>query len=546
MSALPEEHYQDDDGDELDVNSVGGAIMSYADTYRNIFLMILEMIQNAMDANATAIWVVINRKKRYISVRDNGDGVDREDFRLALKSIGKSVKDKKAGKLGQFGRGLITPLGKCEKFTFTSQKKGAPGAQMPYLRWTFVSDEIANSQAAPKIVPEEVDLFFDRKSKTKAKNAVPWRTAVEIFNFTKDRTKSRVDINELATEAVNKYRDKMLENDVRLFIREEKTDGRAVQKEIKAKLYDGEPLKAVKLESPEGFTKFDIYLSRRSGKSYNGQGLSFSRVGDPFSLTLDAVLGGPLSADIPSEMVKALQSGVFEGKIVSNHLDVHPSREHFEENDGLVAFILKFIEWFETTGQGHYEDNASSLESERFQKNAKTVIDGIKKLIESSGFASLLPNAPIKKSQGVGPFIKDPEGPDVADVGGTDRNPNPKPRKKPTKPGNNPPGDPDGRHGDGDLPTPGRFTGFTFEDSTEGGSWIWRFHAKKTNVIQVNIEHMSYSMCNDKGDKAIQEFMAQIFFHAVNLFNCENEDERLLLELYGENLLSLQAYHISS
>ena len=53
-----------------------------------------------------------------IAIRDDGDGVGQEEFDEALQQVCHSQKTH--GKLGRFGIGLISPLDKCERSTFTS------------------------------------------------------------------------------------------------------------------------------------------------------------------------------------------------------------------------------------------------------------------------------------------------------------------------------------------------------------------------------------------------------------------------------------------
>src|SRR3989344_3717360 len=99
----------------------GRALLHLAGMYPTLLEVILELVQNALDkdVNATRIWIAINYQTRYLSVRDNGAGSSINRFNLALASVAEPGR-KGEGSLGQFGIGLISPLGKCNRFTFIS------------------------------------------------------------------------------------------------------------------------------------------------------------------------------------------------------------------------------------------------------------------------------------------------------------------------------------------------------------------------------------------------------------------------------------------
>ncbi len=123
----------------------GKILVRLANEYPFVLLVILENVQNALDANARNVSVRINQKTSCITVRDDGDGVSVSGFQEALQSVCESAKSR--GKLGQFGIGLISPLGKCERFTFTS----SPRDKDEFREWTFNTAEIEASKDMPNI-----------------------------------------------------------------------------------------------------------------------------------------------------------------------------------------------------------------------------------------------------------------------------------------------------------------------------------------------------------------------------------------------------------
>src|SRR5437762_1001324 len=94
---------------------MGSTMLHLSGKYPTLLEVLLETIQNCIDKNSRDIWVTINQKSRNLTIRDDGDGVSGEEFNKALDQIGMTMKKESA--LGRFGLGLVSPVGKCEKFT---------------------------------------------------------------------------------------------------------------------------------------------------------------------------------------------------------------------------------------------------------------------------------------------------------------------------------------------------------------------------------------------------------------------------------------------
>ena len=457
---------------------------------------------------------------------------------------------KGVGALGKWGIGLIAPLGKCDSFTFTSQKKNSSGGTPnPYYRWTFVTADIEKSVDALELFADKVDLKFSRSSKSKAKNGVSWRTAVEIHNFSKDSKISKLNIHDLAEEAASSFRDKMLNSSAEqqpvIHFREERVDGSVYREKAEAQLFQGEPLDEVELRDEVGFAKFEMYLSKRKGTEFVGTGVGIHQGSDPFAVPVSNFIKA-VGDELPHEVATALKSGVFEGKIMCNHIELEPERTHFKENDGLTAFILKLIEWYEAVGQDYYESNSEALESERFRKNAEQTLDVLKKLLnepEMRRYSSILNN--FIKNKGIGGTVHDPEGDEVENSGGTDRNLNPEPRPPYCGTGGGSSGG-GTRHGTGKKPAIVSEVGLTFADTNEGKA-PWYFE-EETATIFVNVAHHFYSMLYDHryADKAIRDYQKQIFFHVLAILEHEDPDGRAAAEMTLESVLRSYVVDITS
>src|SRR3989344_1995365 len=99
----------------------GSAFALIAERAEDLMAAMSESVQNSLDEETSIITIVLNRKTRHIAVRDDGRGVDRDQFEVKLRNSGRS--QKKRGDLGRHGLGFLAFLGKCEYFTFTSCPK---------------------------------------------------------------------------------------------------------------------------------------------------------------------------------------------------------------------------------------------------------------------------------------------------------------------------------------------------------------------------------------------------------------------------------------
>jgi hypothetical protein len=99
--------------------------------YRNYALAIKELISNAYDAGATEVKIKLDLKKKRIIIRDNGRGMDYDDFDKEYLCIGlhkvPSRKPDELGRLriGTFGIGFLAPLPYCKRMVVITKKRGS-------------------------------------------------------------------------------------------------------------------------------------------------------------------------------------------------------------------------------------------------------------------------------------------------------------------------------------------------------------------------------------------------------------------------------------
>jgi HSP90 family molecular chaperone len=78
--------------------------------YRSFITVLGEAISNSWDADATNVWIYVDRKSNNFIIKDDGDGMSRSDFQNKFLKIGYS-KRRDRGKFSQKGRPYIGAKG---------------------------------------------------------------------------------------------------------------------------------------------------------------------------------------------------------------------------------------------------------------------------------------------------------------------------------------------------------------------------------------------------------------------------------------------------
>jgi hypothetical protein len=375
------------------------------DSYGTVVEMILELVQNGIDANARHVAIIINKKTRCITVADDGDGVTKEKYEAALLSVMKTQKSR--DKLGQFGMGMLSPLAKCKWHKLTS----CPKDGTTYLEWTFETEAIRAQEDeifAPHRVRTDIRHESDPRGFPKGITKVPYRTLVEVHKYTDDKYISRIpDAQALFDEIVQNYREKMLENEVKLSVTIMPEKGDIDCKEGNAQPYTGHRLPDVKLyDGHAGHTFFHLYLARKNEKGkYIGQGVSMGEADNAFRFKFRSfartVAGGVLS----SAVVEALNSGVFEGDILTERTKLHSNRRSFVPGDALLGFCEAIETWYDQVGKEHYEAAVDTSSTETYKALQEELKKTLEDLLSDPKFDGLFK----KVSQGLRREVKKPD-----------------------------------------------------------------------------------------------------------------------------------------
>ncbi len=364
----------------------GLALLQIAKAYPTLSTVIYEAVQNALDSNAKTIFINIDYRKRILSIRDNGDGATREQFEEALTSICSSQKDKNS--LGQFGIGLISPVGKCDKFTFTSAHKSDSSS---FREWAFITEDLKKQGTFAGIpIYERSDLVYGyNKTVSKGKIQVIWRTEVMLHNFTSDRVTSKTSCEELKDGIIEKFGEKIRRLGAGISIKIVKNDKTIEEESFQAPEFDGKKLPVTTYESRDaGKTNFHIFLTKKTSKGRNGKILVGIK-DDLYRVSFKSFCNVAREF-ISSEVIELLEQGIFEGTILSEKCKLLKERTGFEINDALVDFCTHLEKWCREEGQQYYREINDKQQDERYQNLGLKTMKKLEEMLEQDQYKPLL------------------------------------------------------------------------------------------------------------------------------------------------------------
>lgn len=483
--------------------------------------IIPENVQNALDANAKAVWVTVNHKNATISVRDNGDGVSIDQFNAASGQKGKTYKQDD-NSVGQFNEGFLSPLGKCEYFTFTSKSKDSDSSE-PYYRWTLVTEDIFGSDVPVELNSEPIEYKFARnRPKSDSSQSVPWRSEMMMYNF---KTTAPFDAHEILLECTRKYRVTMLSIDATLHLTVIDRSGKRTMNEFKAQKFAGKKLKVWNKVDGENETRIELYHSIATDKS--NPGVRVSALKRQYDLPVSTLLSQETCLAVlhqDKDLISALNSNIFQGKIESNLLVLKSTRDGFEEDERLLEFLEHLEVWWNEVGRTEFAKLQNNESLEIFYNCAKKAQDAFKKLTEDPELQKLMESLRRSKPAGINDGLiaeADKHGDSIVDNGSDGKFPKQDPKDKTKNPGGKPGGKPRGSLEEGNKPVTVSYKGLRIKESQElDSSTPWQIDLATLTVF-VNIEHQYYSRCFDvtagKKEKAITDYQKKVLFQALSL-----------------------------
>jgi len=504
----------------------GNILLLVARRYATLQDVIKELIQNALDANAKKVWVEIDLAAHRVAVRDNGEGATQEDIDAAMASIGESQKT--PGKLGRFGIGAISPVGQCERYSFTSCVKGQGQV---YRTWTLVQEDIVNTRTGLRFpVRERHDMSGRRKAH------IAWRTEALMEGVTSDSQLSRIDLGLLKAQILANF-GKVLRRQ-RAVIEVKFTDTTGKQNEpmtIRFTRATGAKMPYLRLQQGTVMVGFDLTRVDRSPEGYKGE-VRFGESGDDFRITLAQFVrnsGAHLSEDARA----ALGSGLFDGDIVGDGISLTESRKGFRKNDQLRDCCFAINRWAEETAKQFMEELRDEKLDLKRQRNGEATMAKLRQLFSSDAFAHLLSTFVGHSTYGTqGSGHAPTPGKEVGEHDERSRAVDGQPRdegeKKHSRRKVGSPQEPRESH----VPTTvfgpegtkrkivcNDSLGLQFSYFPSSSDKLWELFPEEGR-LNFNVAHSDWAACEDDSDAAVQRLQELVAIHALVLYSYDSED----------------------
>lgn len=527
LVSAPKQRSQYSGRARMDVH-MGQALLIIAGTYPSLFESVLEIIQNDLDEGASRISVNVNYKKRDVVVRDNGRGTSIKRFNEALATICTPGR-KKPGSLGRFGIGLISPLGKCQQFRFTSCE---PGKDQWFNEWLFIARDIIGSREAPEpphVPRNDLTLLDGIPNKTK----VWWRSEMCLSGITDDKVINDIQADNLIAAIQDRYGPTMRRNKTVISLDILYKSGHRVNHpNITAPDFNGQPLpEASFTHGASGKTTFRLFVAKKTHGSRKGKVL-MGVAGDEFRIEFRHFATAVTSiGHLGSETLSALRSGLFEGEIICEKVKLHPNRKAFVNDMALLDLCIAIEEWMEKYGSKYMEDIKEDQQAERLQDLGLRSMRVLEQMLRDPSMEHLL--SVIKSFKlghiGIGHTVPPKSkvvgvtGPGLSLDGqpGIPRSPSDEPREVSPKPpkDEHPKHTPlvvDGPRGPIRKVVKSSSLGLEFvHDAMEGSRDLWRLD-KERGILIFNIRHPLWMMC-DVRDSTLMKLQECVAIEALTL-----------------------------
>jgi len=368
---------------------MGNTLRRLAEYYPTMHEVVMEWIQNALDANATRIRIMVDHQRRIALSQDNGDGAGYEQFCRALQSIAESIKDQSA--MGRWALGLISPLFKCKEFTFISCPK-RPSAQpldSTYLEFRFNSAELGASHDIDGIPYTELhQLRYCTDLKKCGKHGplefVPWRSQIRVEGFTTDRVISRVKFDELPGEVRDKFGVSLKRLGTVITVLYIDANGNRCELNIDAPTFEGEQMPEWRVtEADAGECVFRMYKAPKQSGTRKGR-ISFGERNGAFRLPMNQFLI-TVSDMLDSDIYGAFKSGYFSGEILGQRIEIAPNRKSFMRNDALMGFCVAIGQWWQAVGKPYVDQLQLEDQDSRFQATGLRALTLLDSYLDASG-----------------------------------------------------------------------------------------------------------------------------------------------------------------
>lgn len=501
----------------------GRAFEQIAGHYPTLMACILEGVQNAIDEGASRIQVTVDPDRRTYDILDNGNGTTRDRFDTAIAEVCNS--QKRRGKYGQFGIGLVAPLDLCETFTFTSCAKGAPRDE--YFEWRFNCAEIIATQKGISIPCRRI-REFEFVPQGKQLQHVWWRSRLRVINYTTDAELSKLNVDYLCEEIHNRYYVRIAKRGINVTVVQVGSGNRKkiVKRVSTESLISGTKLKTVSIRKGLVTATFDLVIPDDPGLKKKKPPLMLGVEGDPYRFSFsDFTRIARGEGLVPSEVLDGMNKGLIAGNITATGVELAPHRNNFVRGtDAYLSFCEALEEWYHEHGAQHLNVEKRRRRAERYQRlgirtmvnlqeaistntRLASIVDGIRLGTIGAGHSRPDPDRVIGKSERTSMTTRGGAGKKRPPYNRDSSVKRSKPEREYT---GHKPGSVFGPDGNSRMVVEGNSVGVHFEYRTfETEFRLWFFNPE-SGVLSFNIRHPSWNECESSDWKLmrLQEHIA--------------------------------------
>lgn len=339
----------------------GRTLLHLADTYARPLQVILEMIQNAIDAEATSILVKIDGRRKLIFCADDGKGEDFEGIQARFQHISEQQKQ---GKMGHKGIGNLASLAISGGFLLTSRPR------LPFSRERYFTFEL--SREGLEGMADKVILGCKRQPKDfrpgsayKLGTDFAISTLIIARNVNNTALRQLKDAVTIAQAIEGRFAPQILDKKIRVFI---EAGSQRILAEPAA--FPGEPQIAA-IQTGYGTVRFVIYLNTKPVKK--------PRLSVVHGKTKAEQSALPLYRDLLVEDAakEVFESGYFQGDIYVPFGTLAPNRLEFIHDPELADLWGALGEYARSYGRPLLQRIA---EEKKESKTQHVLLSALKKL----------------------------------------------------------------------------------------------------------------------------------------------------------------------
>lgn len=298
----------------------GRTLLHLADTYSRPVQVILEMVQNAIDADCKNIYIKVDNSKKYIYCADDGKGESYSNLQRRFERIGERQKEKK---IGHKGIGNLACLAIAETSCLTTRPKDS-GER-------FCTISLSRSGLENQSEPFDLPCALESDS---FRPGVNFRLGSDFRISTlliakKVKTSANKLLNDTAMISrgiEDKFATQIIQKDIRIII---ETSSQRIN--VKPSPYPGEKQETI-LKTKLGDVKFEMYVLNKPERKPRLHVVHGKSSEEFYSIPFTPFI------NVSPVVKEVFGSGYLQGNIFLPFCTITPDREDLEFDDELSIF----------------------------------------------------------------------------------------------------------------------------------------------------------------------------------------------------------------